>query len=361
MLMKFLTAFCSVLLLSGLLANTVFARAAHDIRSKVNILKMNNPAQQFELAAKLQWHAGGKKWDRILVVYNGHPEPPMNHPVWVYLSNMRVPERPGTKPGEGLYYKPFYMNAYCNGLTPLANNRPFAVNFENDTPGRYDQREFFRDWNCPGWNVGMANTAIVAGQGGAGGKQLQMNIRAGQSGCADRGNDGCINWKPHLGARLNRLTYSYKLFIPANFDFARGGQLPGISSVVPLATGMKPDGKNGWRVNTEWDAQGRLSQHVLHPGQRGGAGDSVAWSSQPLQKGRWYTLKTQVRLNAPGQANGAVLSWLDGKPVFNKQGLRFRYGNDLQIERLHFAVHYNRGGAARAPMQLLMDDFILQP
>lgn len=342
-------------LLLLLTTEAALARAAHDIREKVTIVKASNPAQQFELAAKLQWHEGGKKWDRTLVIYNGNPEPPLNHPVWMYLSNMRIPQREGDKPGEGLYYKPFYSNAYCSGLTALNEGRPLRINFENDTPGRYDQREFFRDWNCPGWNIGMQHVQIIAGQGG---KQLQLNLPAGSSGCADRGDDGCINWKPHLGARLNQITYSYRIFFPANFDFARGGQLPGVGSVAPLPTGTTPDGKNGWSVNTQWDAKGRLSQKAAYVGK---AAETLAWSSAPLQKGRWYTLKTQVRLNTPGKANGAILAWLDGKPVLDRQGLRFRTGDDLQVERLLFAVNYNRGGAARAPMQVLMDDFVLQP
>ena len=201
----------------------------------------------------------------------------------------------------------------------------------------------------------MQNVQIITGQGG---KQLQLNLPAGRSGCSDRGDDGCINWKPHLGARLNQLTYSYRILFPANFDFARGGQLPGIGSVAPLPTGTTPDGKNGWSVNTQWDAQGHLSQKVAHIGK---AGENLLWNSAPLQKGRWYTVKTQVRLNTPGQANGTVTSWLDETPVLERLGLHFRTGDDLQIERLLFAVHYHRGSAARAPMQVLMDDFVLQP
>ncbi|WP_020559261.1 polysaccharide lyase [Thiofilum flexile] len=347
-----------LILLTSLITTPAHAAAARGIQDKVTVIAMTNPDQKFEVAAKLQWNASYKRWDRILVTYNGHPTPPLSHPVWSYLSNMRIPTQAGTKPGENRLYKVFYSQAYCNGLTPLGSGRPMVINFENDTPGTYDQREFFRDWNCPNWNApGMRQVSIVKGNGG---QVMQINLPQGHAGCAERGGDSCAQWKAHIGARLDTLTYSYRIRFAPNFDFAAGGRLPGIGSVVPHLEGTKPNGTNSWSVGAAWRGDGTVGQYVYHMGQPRSSGDYWAWNTGALTPGQWYQVKTTVRVNSPQQSNGSIVTTLNGKTVLSKSGLRFRQTDKLSIERLLFNIYYS-GRAPSKANQVYIDDFQLNP
>lgn len=349
-----------LLLLSSVITTSAQAAAARGIQDKVTVIKMTNPDQKFDVAAKLQWNASYKRWDRILVTYNSNPVPPLTHPVWSYLSNMRIPTQAGTKPGENRLYKVFYLQAYCNGVTPLASGRPMVVNFENATLGVYNQREFFRDWNCPNWNdTGMKYASIVQGAGRAG-KVLQITLPSGHTGCAERGGDSCVQWKPHIGTRAEQLTYSYWLRLAPNFDFGAGGRLPGIGSVVPHPEGTKPNGNNSWSVGAAWKGDGSVGQYVYHMDQSGSKGDFWAWNTAPLNKGQWYQVKTTIKVNAPNQSNGSVTTTLNGKTVLNKTGLRFRQTDKLTIERLLFNVFYT-GRAPSKANQVYIDNFQLTP
>ena len=347
-----------LLMLTSIVTTSVHAAAARGIQDKVTVIAMTNPDQKFEVAAKLQWNASYKRWDRVMVTYNGNPTPPLSHPVWSYLSNMRIPTQAGTKPGENRLYKVFYLAAYCNGVTPLASGRPMRVNFEKNTLGAYNQSEFFRDWNCPNWNAtGMRHASIVNANGG---KVLQVNLPQGHAGCAERGGDACVQWKPHIGARLNTLTYSYRLRFAPNFDFAAGGRLPGTGSVVPHPEGTKPNGTNSWSVGAAWKGDGTLGQYVYHMGQPRSSGEYWAWNTGPVTKGQWHQVKTTVKVNSPNQSNGSIVTTLNGRTVLSKTGLRFRQTDKLMIERLLFNVFYS-GRAPSQANQVYIDDFQLTP
>ncbi len=343
----------------------VAGNAYAENRQDVRIIPMQNPAQPFEIAAKLQWNPHDRHWDKVLVTYNGNQAPPVSHPVWAYLDSLEVPKRAAATDGENLYYKPFRLDAYCSGTTPLTSGKPFHITFEQDTPGNYSDKDFFRDWNCPGWKMGLAYVKVVAGNDSrtGNGKALQLKLRKGASGCTEQG-DSCINWKPHIGAQLDSLTYSYWFKFPENFDFVLGGKLPGIGSLEPRTGGTKPNGRDGWSVRAMWGKDGKLGQYVYHPDQTDNYGDFLAWDVPPAEKGKWYQVKTSVALNAAGQSNGAITTWLNGKKVLEQRGLRFRIGNDLKIERFLFAVFFGGHGSEWAPpadMHLYLDDFSLMP
>lgn len=345
-----------VMLLTPTMA--VATRGASEIRT----ISMSNPAQPFELAAKLQWNPHDQAWNKVLVLYNNNPQPPDNHPVWSYLDGLEIPTRQPLAPGENLYYKAFHLNAFCDGNTPLTVGKPLRITFDQNALGHYTETDYFRDWNCPGWSMGLNNVNIVSGNEARNsqGQALRITLLKGASGCVT--DKDCINWKPHIGAQLDSLYYSYWVKFPANFDFVRGGKLPGIGSFEPRVGGMKPNGNDGWSVRVMWDKDGKLGQYVYHPDQPRNFGEFFAWDMPPLEQDRWYQLKTLVRLNTPGKRDGVITSWLNGKLVLDKHDLRFRNGSDLKIERFLFAVFFGGTGAEWAPKRdtlLYLDDFNL--
>lgn len=212
------------------------------VPSDIRLIPMVNKAQPYDLAAKLQWNPHDKRWDKVLVLYNGASKPSMDHPVWAYFKALGLPDRAPSKPGENLAYRPFYANAYCDGSTPLSNGKAMRVSFDENELGGYGQKDYFRDWNCPQWGMGLKNLAIVNGKESRTGKDktLRVKLLKGLSGCDTE--QSCINWKPQLGQKFDSLYYSYWVKFPENFDPVLGGNYLALVMIMHVLVGANRQG-----------------------------------------------------------------------------------------------------------------------
>jgi len=141
--------------------------------------------------------------------------------------------------------------------------------------------------------------------------------------------------------------------------------------------GVPADGKNKFLVNLEnWRGEvatkspGPLNVYVYHPEQRSQWGDhffptgvvlpnlSQRYDFGPEFKtrpdvtpdlDRWYCYEYMVQANTPGQRNGRIAFWLDGKLLADFQNLRLRDVDTLKIDRfgLSFHVGSNPNGATK--------------
>lgn len=353
------------LLLAAFVAQSDLLYAAPTVEqlvgSELRVLRTNNPKQPYDMAAKLQWNPHAKRWDKVLVLYNGAPQPAPVHPVWNYLKGLKDPRRQPRKKGENIGYKAFRLKAHCTGKTPLSAGKPLYIHFNQNRPGQYREEDYFRDWNCPKWEMGLENTRIVNGREARDGKQsLRLNLPKYKAGCSEKG--GCFNWKPELGAELDSVFYSYWVMFPKNFDYVLGGKLPGVGSEEGGTGGEKPNGKNGWSVRAMWDSHGKLGQYVYHVDQADYFGDFMEWQGAAIEKGKWYHVKTFVRMNTPGQRNGIIRTWLNNREVLHKNKMLFRHVPTMKIERFLFSAFFGGSGPRWAPsrdMVLYLDDFVI--
>jgi hypothetical protein len=131
--------------------------------------------------------------------------------------------------------------------------------------------------------------------------------------------------------------------------------------------GVPADGKNKFLVNLEnWrgdattPSPGLLNVYVYHPEQRSPYGDhfyptglvdpntSIPFDFGPdfvkrpdviPELGRWYCYEYMVHANTPGQRDGRIAIWLDGKLVADFGNLRFRDIPTLTINRFGLSFH----------------------
>ena len=314
----------------------------------VQVQRYRSPAQKtFAYAGKLYWDQRHNKWQKKIVVYNNAPIPAKAHPVWSYVQQLKIPTYKGVF-GKDKAYKRFYLNANCTSTTPLSNGTLWTINFDQSQRGRYTQESFRKDWNCPEWQMGRNLVDVVTDSSAFQGNALRIHYLKGISGCNNPKH--CVNWKPDLGKKFNQLYYGYRFKFPKGFHFVKGGKLPGVGGGKSNTNGAVPNGSDGWSVRMMWDKNGKLVQYVYHPDQPSKYGDVMPFDmNSSLAMGQWHTIQTMVRLNQPGSNNGAIKSWLDGKLVLNKQGLRFRNINSLEIDRLLFATFYGGNGPLWAP------------
>ena len=92
--------------------------------------------------------------------------------------------------------------------------------------------------------------------------------------------------------------------------------------------------------------------------------DGVEWDLLPRhQMGQWYRIEQRIKMNdpnnGPGQGNGLIEVWIDGKkdPDLCNYELRYTTADTIGINRLWADIHY--GGKYRSPADnnLFLDNF----
>jgi hypothetical protein len=184
-----------------------------------------------------------------------------------------------------------------------------------------------------------------------------------------------IRFSGHAGDEPTEAYFRYYLRLADNWDpTVDGGKLPGLSGTYGRAGwgGRKPDGANGWSARGSFlrqppdgsvlDGVRAVGSYVYHAGMTDRYGDTWGWNLAPaglLQKNRWYSIEQHVRLNTPGQADGILQAWVDGRLVFSRTDLRFRDTDTLRIESVWMNVYH--GGTQRAPqdMTLFIDNLVV--
>ncbi|MDY0165870.1 MAG: hypothetical protein RBS80_04955 [Thermoguttaceae bacterium] len=61
-----------------------------------------------------------------------------------------------------------------------------------------------------------------------------------------------------------------------------------------------------------------------------------------LERDRWYCLEHMIRANDPGQANGELAAWIDGKLYIHYTGIRWRTTAEVKIKRFSLDVYIHR-------------------
>lgn len=131
--------------------------------------------------------------------------------------------------------------------------------------------------------------------------------------------------------------------------------------------GVPADGKNKflvefehWRGEAATKSPGMMNVYVYHPEQRSNYGDHFFPSglvmpntSLPFDFGpdfkpmpevipeldHWYCYEVMVKANTPGQRDGRITLWLDGKQIADFGNLRFRDVATLKLDRFNLSFH----------------------
>lgn len=174
---------------------------------------------------------------------------------------------------------------------------------------------------------------------------------------------------PALHARL-----SYKVYFPEDFDWVRGGKLPGLFIGNPGATGGHWDYKAG-SARVTWQKDGIASVYLYIPLQVSFDGHKEEairiqseefhkvchktphkgchlWRSGPLrfEKGQWNEVTIELNMNAVGKKNGFLKLTVNGNTV-ECHGMVWRKTPHLAIGGVSVQTFY--GGStpeAAAPM-----------
>ncbi|QOR39615.1 hypothetical protein HNO52_14635 [Billgrantia diversa] len=139
----------------------------------------------------------------------------------------------------------------------------------------------------------------------------------------------------------DRACLHYRLRFEANFDFVKGGKLPGLYGGDAPSGGEEVTGENGFSLRLMWrkEGQGELYAYTV-----GHEGDSLGRGNWYFPTGRWVTVEQEVVLNTPGEENGVVRVWIDGWPVLEQRNLVYRTTPDVSIDGIMFSTFFGGTG-----------------
>jgi hypothetical protein len=188
--------------------------------------------------------------------------------------------------------------------------------------------------------------------------------------------------KSLLPSALDSATLSYMVKFGPNFDWVRGGKLPGLCGAKCLTGCKEVSGLDGWSSRNMWRpcvwppqhpdkalkcSGGKLAAYVYHMFKDHWCGDDFDFSSDKFRSqasdgeefnffqpsaDKWYHIQTHIRMNTAGDAtdpanfltDGVLKTWLDGELVVDKSEMAWRQYNNVTIDTLYFSVFF--GGSS---------------
>ncbi|KAI8077953.1 uncharacterized protein B0P05DRAFT_579557 [Gilbertella persicaria] len=164
---------------------------------------------------------------------------------------------------------------------------------------------------------------------------------------------------PDDGKTYNTALLSYDLAFDSDFNWVKGGKLPGIFGGPPgegCSGGEKATGSNCFSVRLMWRANGAGEAYAYIP-----TSDSLCNSKQVIcntdygtsfSRGviqfstkKWTRMEVYIKLNSGSNSNGILQVWQDGSLMINQQHIQFRSSDSVGISSLMFSTFFGGGSS----------------
>ena len=193
------------------------------------------------------------------------------------------------------------------------------------------------------------------------GAALRVQVTAGDN----YGASLIYKYMDETGDEPDEAYFRYYLRFGENWLPTDGGKLPGISGTYGVAGwgGRPVDGTDGWSARGTYrtvvpdgnpmERHSAIGNYVYHADMTGDYGDSDYWidgCAGLLDKNRWYSVETYVKLNTPGQNDGIIRGWVDGRLAYERTNWRWRDIDSLHVEQIWMNIYH--GGTAVPPTDL---------
>lgn len=259
--------------------------------------------------------------------------------------------------------------------TGIAERYPRDAGIESDPDVIFAERFESADWLSAWSNFdrsGKAEPAATAPHErfeALDGKALEVTVQKGKRQALNMH----FRFKKHTGNEPDEAYFRYYLRFGDSWDPVRsGGKMPGLSGTYNKAGwGNRPvDGTNGWSARGAFFEQvddpdlGHLrsiGSYVYYVGSSE-YGSAWGWNLGPtgmLEKNRWYSVEQYVKLNRPGESNGIVRAWVDGRLAFERTDLHFRDVDSLKVESVWMNVYHGGTATAQKDLSLFIDNVVI--
>ncbi|KAH9851331.1 hypothetical protein C2E23DRAFT_830340 [Lenzites betulinus] len=197
------------------------------------------------------------------------------------------------------------------------------------------------------------------------GPVLQVTYPAGQVGSETSGMQLYSLWNTSDGSRFQSMLVTYEVAFDTNFDFVKGGKLPGMRGGPDpdgCSGGSAANGSNCFSTRLMWRkaAAGEVYAYIPTPNDicsnsdftcnDDGFGTSIDRGSFSFATGKWNRVTLLVRLNQPlNTANGEVVLYYNNVKALDEQALQYRSSSEISVGGLWFSTFFGGSDDSWAP------------
>jgi hypothetical protein len=186
----------------------------------------------------------------------------------------------------------------------------------------------------------------------------------------DKGKFGAFpgsNWRVPFIQNARKCELTYKFRFSDDFDFARGGKLPGLAGGSGNSGGKVPSGFDGWSVRFMYKEFGLISAYLYHLEMKDEFGEKVFLAKNgeefKLKVGVWNELSLAVNMNDVGKNNGTIVCKVNGEVGLELNSLQLTKTESVLIDHFLFSCFMGGGDITYAPSQnqhIMFKDFFIQ-
>jgi hypothetical protein len=169
-----------------------------------------------------------------------------------------------------------------------------------------------------------------------------------------RPDDGGGGWRyplPKVKADNPAAEVQYTVLFEEDFDFVKGGKLPGLCGGPKTITGGDAvSGKEGWSARVMWRKEGRGQAYVYHMNQPEKYGDEFDFPKTfRFALGVPSTIRLRVTMNTPGQRDGTLRVWVQDELLVEKTDMEWRAVPEIGVDSILFNTFHGGNDSEWAP------------
>lgn len=234
---------------------------------------------------------------------------------------------------------------------------PITVSFSGSA-GEYTVPLWKQDWPGCEFEDGIKEGHVQLTER-EGLKWLRVNYAVGGIG-PERGGTG---WRWPIG-KHKAAELRYTLRFGPDFDFVKGGKLPGLCGGPENVSGGRPaDGANGFSARLMWRKDGRGEAYVYHKNQPEKYGESFAFPEDfRFPPGVPVQVRLAVVMNTGGLRDGILRVWttLPGQGerlMVERKDMEWRSAETFSVDSLYFETFHGGNDATWAPTRACYAEF----
>ncbi len=241
-----------------------------------------------------------------------------------------------------------FLAALSLQITALAE-LPLSISISGEA-GPYTKERWKADWPGCEFEGGIKDGRVMVTEN----KWLRVNFATGKIGPEEGGAGWRMPFGKHEAAEM-----SYTLRFSKDFDFVKGGKLPGLCGGPENVSGGRPaNGTNGFSARLMWRKDGRGEAYVYHKNQKGDYGDSFAFPADfRFPTDAPVKVRIAVSMNTLGKRDGALRVWIDEKLLVEHSDMEWRSVNTFGVDGLYFETFHGGGDKSWAPTRSCWVEF----